>query len=96
MAFWIRDATLTIGNKQYSLGGLNFTFEIPFEDSDEPPVATIKVTNLSAATRAGIKKNDPVVLNAGYEGDVGCVLIGKVVGLKHKQANTDWTSTLTV
>ena len=50
MAFWIRDATLTIGNKQYSLGGLNFTFEIPFEDSDEPPVATIKVTNLSAAT----------------------------------------------
>lgn len=42
MAFWIRDATLTIGNKQYSLGGLNFTFEIPFEDSDEPPVATIK------------------------------------------------------
>lgn len=96
MAFWIRDATLTIGNKQYSLGGLNFTFEIPFEDSDEPPVATVKVTNLSAATRAGIKKNDPVVLNAGYEGDVGCILIGKVVGLKHKQANTDWTSTLTV
>lgn len=42
MAFWIRDATLTIGNKQYSLGGLNFTFEIPFEDSDEPPVATNK------------------------------------------------------
>lgn len=96
MAFWIRDATLTIGDKQYSLGGLNFTFEIPFEDSDEPPVATVKVTNLSAATRAGIKKNDPVVLNAGYEGDVGCILIGKVVGLKHKQANTDWTSTLTV
>ena len=23
-------------------------------------------------------------------------MIGKVVGLKHKQSNTDWTSTLTV
>lgn len=96
MAFWIRDATLTIGNKKYSLGNLAFTFEVPFEDSDEPPVATIKVTNLSAATRANIKKNDPVVLNAGYEGDVGCILIGKVVGLKHKQNNVDWTTTLTV
>ncbi|MEG1562539.1 MAG: hypothetical protein RR365_02240 [Bacteroides sp.] len=96
MAFWIRDATLTIGHNKYSLDGLNFKFDIPFEDSDEPPVATLTVTNLSANTRANIKKNDPVVLNAGYVGDVGCILIGKVVGLKHKQSNVDWTSTLTV
>lgn len=96
MAFWIREATLTIGSRQYFLDSLDFSFEIPFEDSDEPPVATVKVTNLSASTRASIKKNDTVVLNAGYEGDVGCILIGKVVGLKHKQSNTDWTSTLTV
>lgn len=96
MAFWIRDANLTIGHKKYSLDGLDFSFEIPFEDSDEPPVATVKVTNLSPTTRANIKKNDPVVLNAGYRGDVGCLLIGKVVGLKHKQSNTDWTTTITV
>ena len=87
MSFWIRDATLVIGNNKYTLDGLNFSFEIPFEDSDEPPVATIKVMNLSANTRANIKKNDPVILNAGYQGDVGCILVGKVAGLKHKQAN---------
>lgn len=96
MGFWIRDANLTIGHNKYTLSGLNFTFEIPFEDSDEPPVATVTVTNLSENTRANIKKNDPVVLNAGYEGDVGCILIGKVTGLKHKQSGTDWTSTMTV
>lgn len=96
MAFWIRAATLVIGNNKYNLDGLDFSFEIPFEDSDEPPVASVKVTNLSANTRNNIKKNDPVVLNAGYEGDVGCLLVGKVVGLKHKQNNVDWTSTLTV
>ncbi|WP_301039113.1 phage protein, partial [Parabacteroides goldsteinii] len=96
MAFWIRDATLVIGNNKYSLAGLDFSFEIPFEDSDEPPVATVKVTNLAPHTRANIKRNDPVILNAGYEGDVGCILIGKAVGLKHKQSNVDWTSTLTV
>lgn len=96
MSFWLRDAALTIGHKKYSLDGLDFKFEIPFEDSDEPPVATVTVTNLSLSTRANIKKNDPVVLNAGYKGDIGCILIGKVVGLKHKQSNVDWTSTLTV
>lgn len=96
MSFWIRDANLTLGNKKYTLSGLNFAFEIPFEDSDEPPVATVTITNLSENTRASIKKNDPVVLNAGYEGDVGCILIGKVTGLKHKQSGTDWTSTVTV
>lgn len=96
MAFWIRAATLVIGSKKYDLDGLDFSFEIPFEDSDEPPVATVTVTNLSANTRNNIKKDDPVILNAGYEGDIGCILIGKVVGLKHKQSKVDWTSTLTV
>ena len=64
MAFWIREATLVIGNKKYTLGELDFKFSIPFDDSDEPPVATVTVTNLSANTRANIKKNDPVILNA--------------------------------
>ena len=96
MAFWIRAATLVIGSNKYDLDGLDFSFDIPFEDSEEPPVATVKVTNLSANTRNNIKKNDPVVLNAGYVGDVGCILVGKVDGLKHKQNNVDWTTTLTV
>lgn len=96
MSLWIRAATLVIGSNKYDLDGLNFTFDIPFEDSEEPPVATLTVTNLSANTRNGIKRDDTVILNAGYQGDVGCILVGKVVGLKHKQANVDWTSTLTV
>ena len=96
MAFWIRAATLVIGSNKYDLDGMNFTFDIPFEDSDEPPVATVTVTNLSANTRNSIKKDDPVILNAGYQGNVGCILVGKVVGLKHKQNNVDWTTTLTV
>ena len=96
MSFWIRDATLVLGSNKYTLDGLNFSFEVPFEDSDEPPVATVKVMNLSESTRNSIKKNDPVILNAGYQGNVGCILVGKVAGLKHKQANVDWTTTLTV
>lgn len=61
MSFWLRDATLVLGSNKYTLDGLNFSFEVPFEDSDEPPVATVKVMNLSENTRNGIKKNDPVI-----------------------------------
>ncbi len=96
MGFWLRCAILTIGHNKYSLDELNFTFDVPFNDSEEPPVATVTITNLSANTRANIKRDDPVILNAGYQGDVGCILIGKVVGLKHKQSKVDWVTTLTV
>lgn len=96
MEYWIRDATLVIGGNKYTLGMMNFSFEVPFEDSDEPPVATVKVINLSESTRSGIKKGDTVILNAGYEGNIGCILVGKVAGLKHKQSNVDWTTTITV
>lgn len=93
MALWLREAILVVGHNKYSLSELDFSFEIPFEDSAEPPIATLKITNLAPNTRAGINQNDSVILNAGYEGDIGCILIGKVVGLKHKQSNVDWTST---
>lgn len=96
MAFWLREAELLVGGNIFTLGKINFSFDVPFKDSDEPPVATIKIMNLSADTRASIKKGDDVILNAGYEGDVGCILTGSVVGLKHKQANVDWTTTITV
>jgi len=33
MSFWIRDATLVLGSNKYTLDGLNFSFEVPFEDS---------------------------------------------------------------
>ena len=96
MALWLREAILVVGHNKYSLSELDFSFEIPFEDSAEPPIATLKITNLAPNTRAGINQNDSVILNAGYEGDIGCILIGKVVGLKHKQSNVDWTSTLSI
>ena len=96
MSFWIRDATLVLGSNKYTLDGLNFSFEVPFEDSDAPRVAPVMVFTLWDNTRNGINKNDPVILNAGYRGDVGCILVGKVAGLKHKQANVDWTTTITV
>ena len=34
MSFWMREASLQIGSKKYSMDNLYFEFEVPFEDSD--------------------------------------------------------------
>ena len=95
MEFWIRTATLQIGTKKYSLDDLTFDFEVPFEDSEELVTATINAYNLSAATRNGIRKGDPVIINAGYEGDMGVIFVGQVSGLSHKRSTTDWCTKIT-
>lgn len=95
MEFWIRTATLQIGAKKYSLDDLAFDFEVPFEDSEELATATINAYNLSPATRNSISKGDPVIINAGYEGDMGVIFVGQVSGLSHKHSSTDWCTKIT-
>ena len=64
-------------------------FEVPFYDSDELTTASITITNLNATSRAGIVKNQVVILNAGYEGDVGALFVGQVASVSHKQSGTE-------
>lgn len=78
MSFWMREASLQIGSKKYSMDNLYFEFEVPFEDSDTIQTAKFKAYNLSESTRKGIKRGDVIILNAGYEGDVGAIFAGQV------------------
>jgi len=95
MEFWIRDATLQIASNKYSLETMKFTFEVPFEDSEQLCVAKVSIHNLSAATRNSIEKGHIVIINAGYKGDIGCIFIGQVAGLSHKKDRTDWVTKIT-
>ena len=56
MSFWMREASLQIGSKKYSMDNLYFEFEVPFEDSDTIQTAKFKAYNLSESTRKGIKR----------------------------------------
>lgn len=95
MTFWKRAATLQIGTKVYDLAKLYFTFDIPFVDSEELNTATVTAHNLSKATRSEIKKGMAVIVNAGYEGDIGCIFAGKVSRAVSKQQGTEWITTIT-
>lgn len=90
MSFWMREASLQIGGKRYGMDDLYFEFEVPFEDSDTLQTAKFKAYNLSEATRKGIKRDDVIILNAGYEGDVGAIFVGQVSACSHKHQNTEW------
>lgn len=92
-AFWVRSASIQIGNQCYSMdSGLYFSFEIPFKDSEELQNISFTVYNLSQGTRNNIKKGDQVILNAGYEGDVGCLFIGAVNAANSEKKNTEWVT----
>ena len=96
MAFFIRCATLQIGTLKYTMNdGFYFEFEVPFYDSEQLPTATFTVNNLNATTRANIKKNQVIILNAGYEDDMGVLFVGQVASVSHKQSGVEWQTKLT-
>ena len=89
---WMRSATLQIGPRRYSMDTLDFNFEIPFTDSEELTQATIEVRNLSESTRNAIRKGDQVIVNAGYENDVGAIFVGQAGEPSHKRDRVDWVT----
>ena len=95
MPFWMREATLQIGSKVYQMDDLYFEFEVPFEDSDTLQSATFKAYNLAESTRKGIKRGSVIILNAGYEGDIGAIFVGKVSACSHKHDKTNWITSIT-
>ena len=95
MSFWMREATLQIGSKVYQMDDLYFEFEVPFEDSDTLQSATFKAYNLAESTRKGIKRGSVIILNAGYEGDIGAIFVGKVSACSHKHDKTNWITSIT-
>ena len=95
MSFWMREASLQIGGKKYSMDDFYFEFDVPFEDSDTLQQATFSIYNLADSTVKAIKRGDAVILNAGYEGDVGAIFVGQVSACVTKRRTVDKITTIT-
>ena len=94
MSFWMRQASVQIGGAVYDMDDFYFEFEVPFEDTTTVQTATVKIHNLAKSTRDAIKKDQPMIINAGYEGDVGAVFVGKISACSHQHSGTDWITTV--
>ncbi|MEI4920863.1 hypothetical protein Q8G81_35495, partial [Klebsiella pneumoniae] len=58
-------------NMKFSSEFYNIEGKVPFDSDPLPNESEIKLWNLSDKTINNIKRNEVLMLNAGYKGDVG-------------------------
>jgi len=84
-SFWVRQCTVIAGGRQFALGDLDIEFSVPFDNDEEPDIANLTIFNLSDNSINSIQKEQNVILNAGYRGDVGTIFKGTI-----QKALTRW------
>lgn len=73
-----RVVEVNVAGKTLRSKDLYIEFDVPFDDDASPNESVIRIYNLTQDTISRIKRNDILTLNAGYEGDVGLLLSGRV------------------
>lgn len=88
-----RAYALKIGGADFSAQDVSFSVKKTTEK--DPNTAEIKVYNLSRETRAKLQDvATPVMLSAGYEGNVGVIFSGETKTISHEQEGADVVTTL--
>lgn len=85
MKFWIREVDLKAGGKEFKGSDFTIDFRVPFSTSKEPDISEVQIYNLSKDSISSIEAKAYVILNAGYKGDIGNILSGKIENI-----NTEW------
>ena len=75
-SFWIRQTEVLAGGKRFHSDELEIDFSVPFENNAEPDTAIVTIYNLSENSINAIKKEQFVIINAGYRRDVGNIFKG--------------------
>lgn len=96
MKFWIREVNLKAGDKEFNGDDFEIDFRVPFSTKEEPDISEIRIYNLSNSTIASIESKAYVILNAGYKGDVGNILSGKIENISTEWQGVDKITTLKV
>ncbi|MEK4113222.1 hypothetical protein MHH92_23430 [Paenibacillus sp. FSL M7-1414] len=73
-------------NMKFSMADYNIEGVVPFDNDPLPNEAEIKIWNLSDTTLNNIKRNNVLMINAGYKGDIGVILHGYI-----SQVATAWS-----
>jgi len=90
-----RVVELYADKKQFG-GDFTIYFDVPFDDGDDANVAEIKIYNLTTQSINEIKKGSKIILNAGYSGDAGSILLGEAQTVKTEWERVDKITTITV
>ena len=76
--------------------GLDIAFEIEKDENPEPNPCHLEIFNLGPENRAILSKYNrvPVVLKAGYKGQVGIIFQGDMVRVSHIKEGASWKTSL--
>ena len=74
----MQKAEVLVAGKKFTKDDFEIDFLVNFDDDPEPNISNVMIYNLSDTTIALLKKGENVILNAGYEGDVGTILLGTI------------------
>lgn len=80
---------MTTGGKLFDMQNYAIEGTADFDVKDDYNEGTVKIYNLSASTINSIKKGDDIVVNAGYDTDVGEILSGVVMSTKTTWSEPD-------
>lgn len=100
---YMRNVEVIAGPRKFTSDQFNINFDVPFDDGADVNVADIEIYNLSGSTIAAIQGKYNIIVNAGYQNDIGAVFKGtaqiiqtdwsgvdKITNIMAIDANDDW------
>jgi hypothetical protein len=95
MKFWKRYSKANIGSKEITSDDLDIYFKVATSTDGTADTAEISIFNLSETTKQGLAPDQPVNLQAGYEGDYGTIYVGNVSTIEDEIDGADIKTTIT-
>lgn len=96
MSTFGRVIEVTVGGKLFASPPLTIEFDLPFSESSAANVGEVKIYNLAEKTVKTLEVDAPVVVQAGYEGDVGTVAVGTASEVSTSWVGVDKVTTIVV
>lgn len=96
MDLYMRKVELMAGDKKFTNDEFEIDFDIEFSDEEDPDISEVVLYNLSNSTISDIRNKKYVILNAGYDIDVGNILTGNIADVKTTWENLDKATTIFV
>lgn len=92
----MQKAEIIVAGKKFVKDDFEIAFLVNFDDDPEPNISHVMIYNLSDSTIALLKKGENIILNAGYEGDIGTILLGTIEKPETSWEGIDKVTKLTV
>ena len=92
--FWLRETVVEYDGRKFAYPSYEIQFRVEFGKGGDPDLAVIDLYNLSPETSqmfavAGDDDTRSVTLRAGYQGDTGIVMVGRIKNVREMFEGVD-------